>query len=483
MDHDASTRHDASMSISTQAYHNEPADLIARLRDVVGPNAVVTGDALAARPVSYWDSSPTRALALVKPASTADVSAVLRLCHELGQPVVTQGGNTNCVNAADPNPEEVILSTERMTAIEAIDAVGGTATVQAGAVLQVVQEAVAQQGLLFPLDLGARGSCTIGGTIATNAGGINVLRYGMMRELVLGLEVALADGTVLHSMNRMLKNNAGYDLKHMFIGSEGTLGVVTRAVLRLFPQPQSRNTALVALADFDHVTALLKTLQSALRGALTAFEVMWGDYLRGVTVAGAHRAPLSRDHAFYVIFEAQGGAPEADAAQFEAVVARLFEDGVIVDGVMPKSEAERRAIWSIREDFDAIIATKPYYLYDVSLPIGHMPRYVAQVQASMRTRWPDAALFVLGHMADGNLHLFAKPNQQGDFHTACDEAVYTALQPFGGSVSAEHGIGTEKKAWLPASRTPEELAVMRSLKHALDPQSLLNRGRVFDAAS
>ena len=228
----------------------------------------------------------------------------------------------------------------------------------------------------FPLDLGARGSCTIGGNIATNAGGINVLRYGMMRNLVLGLEAVLADGTVVTSMNRMMKNNAGYDVKQLFIGTEGTLGIVTRAVLRLFPQPATRQSALVALNDFSSVSLLLNRLQQELAGSLSAFEIMWGDYYQAVTGNGGHRAPLSRDYPFYVVFEAEGADPEAHAARFEDVLSRALEDSLVVDAVIPKSGAESREIWNIREEFDAILEPEPVYLYDVSLPIRDMESYV-----------------------------------------------------------------------------------------------------------
>ena len=263
------------------------ATVVDALIEALGADAVLQGEALSQRATSYWDASPTRALALVRPRTTAEVSQTLAICAQWRQPVVTQGGQTGCTQGGDPRAEEIILSTERMAAIEEIDPLAGTATVQSGAVLQVVQETLAERGLLFPLDLGARGSCTIGGNVATNAGGINVLRYGMMRNLVLGLEAVLADGTVVSSMNQMLKNNAGYDLKQLFIGTEGTLGVVTRVVLRLFPLPSSRHTALVALESFEQASGLLRTLQRDLAGTLSAYEVMWGSYYRDVTGEGA----------------------------------------------------------------------------------------------------------------------------------------------------------------------------------------------------
>ncbi|MFT5562797.1 MAG: FAD/FMN-containing dehydrogenase [Litorivivens sp.] len=449
--------------------------LLERLKD----SQLVCGEALSERVVSFWDASPTQAKVLVFARSTADVSYVLRVCHALEQSVITQGGLTGCVEGAVSSAADVILSLEKMNVIESIDEVGATATVQAGAVLQRVQESVAEKGLLFPLDLGARGSCTIGGNVATNAGGINVIRYGMMRNLVLGLEAVLADGTIVRSMNHMLKNNAGYDLKQLFIGSEGTLGVVTRVVLRLFPQSRSSNAALVALNDFASVAALLQQLQASLGGTLSAFEVMWGSYFHAVTEPDWHRAPMSREHPFYVMLQSDGGNPEGDKVAFDNVLEQALESGQIVDAVIPKSEEERRELWNIREDFEAILSPKPVYLHDVSLPIKDMDAYVKLVLDGVQARWPQGRCYVLGHIGDGNIHFFTAPMQKGGWHEEVDGVVYAPLAQFGGSVSAEHGIGNEKLEWLRRSRSLEELGVMYSLKKALDPKNILNPGIVL----
>ena len=456
------------------------SSLLSTLTEALGADAILTGEALKQRATSYWDASPTAALALLRPSSTEQVSHVLRICHQYDQPVVTQGGLTGCVVGAVADAQEVILSLERMTSIEDIDALEGTATVQAGAVLQVVQETLAERGLLFPLDLGARGSCTIGGNVATNAGGVNVLRYGMMRNLVLGLEVVLADGTVLSSMNQMLKNNAGYDLKQLFIGSEGTLGVVTRIVLKLSPKPLSCHAALVALTNFEHVTSLLRILQRDLAGTLSAYEVMWGEYFQRVTEVGGHRAPMDRHYPFYVVLQAEGAEPASDGERIIRLLEEAFEDGIIVDAVIPKSETERLAIWEIRENFESILDAELTYLYDVSLPIKNMPTYVEQVRAGLKARFPDGHCDVFGHVADGNLHLFVQTGKPGDYHHESDLEVYEPLKAFNGSVSAEHGIGTDKKAWLGHSRSEIEIDLMRALKHTLDPKGLLNTGRILD---
>jgi FAD/FMN-containing dehydrogenase len=457
------------------------SDLLARINAIVGDEGVVTGDALAGRNCGFWDASPLNATALIRPRTTQEVSEVMALCHHAGQPVVTHGGLTGCVQGAAAGADDVIISLERMTAIEEIDHVGRTLTVQAGAVLQNVQQAVADENLYFPLDLGARGSCTIGGNVATNAGGINVIRYGMMRDLVLGLEAVLADGTVVSSMNHMLKNNAGYDLKQLFIGSEGTLGIVTRVVLKLKEAMASRDTVLVALEDFSSVANLLKSLERRLGGSLSAFEVMWGDYYHAVTGRGWHRAPMSRDYPFYVVAEATGANRETDTAQFLACLEAAVDEKIVVDAVIPKSDAERKAIWAVREDFEAVVQEEPTFLYDVSLPIKNMGEYITLVKAGLAQRWPACKCYVIGHIGDGNLHLFVSPGEGGDgLHPAADEEVYKPLSRFGGSVSAEHGIGLEKKHWLASSRTPTEIGLMRVLKKTLDPKNLLNRGKVFD---
>ena len=455
------------------------SDAVADLAALIGADRIVLSDAVAERATSYWNSSPMHAKAIVLPQSTDEVASVLRWCNENGQTVVTQGGLTNCVSAVEPDDEDIVISLEKMNEIIEIDQVGGTATVEGGAVLQAVQERIAESGSYFPLDLGARGSCTIGGNVATNAGGINVLRYGMMRNLVLGLEAVLADGTIVSSMNRMMKNNAGYDVKQLFIGTEGTLGIVTKVVLRLFPQPTSRQTALVATNEFESVIALLHGLQNDLAGTLSAYEVMWGDYYQAVTEEGGHRAPLSRDYRYYAVVQAEGSEQLADAERFESVLARALDENRILDAVVAKSDSDSEDIWRIREDFDACLTPAPSYLYDVSLPLRNMEAYGEEVMSAVTEQWPDGRCYIMGHMADGNLHLFVQPYVPGDNHSRSDEIVYEPLREIGGSISAEHGIGIEKLAWLSLSRTATEISLMRKMKKSLDPKNILNRGRVL----
>ncbi len=455
-------------------------ELIDELRALLGSGQVLTGEAVAGRSRHAWSAEPLEALALVRPASTDEIARVLALCNAHRQPVVTHGGRTGLSGGERATAADVVLSLERMNRIEEIDTAGRTAVVQAGCTLQALHEAVEAEGLCFPLDLGARGSCTVGGNIATNAGGVTVIRYGMMRAQVLGLEAVLADGTVVSSMNRMLKNNSGYDLKQLFIGTEGTLGVVTRAVLALRERPTSVCTALLAVDDASKLAPLLRHVDQRLGGQLSSFEAMWGDYYRAVTAAGGHAAPLDRDHAFYVLIEAQGADEEADAACFEAAVTAAWEAELVVDAVLPKSRAERDHLWAIREDFGPIRHDRPLFTYDVSLPLARMPAYVDEVAAGVRALWPEGRFYAFGHLGDGNLHFVVCPRvEAGDVHAQVDECVYGPLARLGGAVSAEHGIGIEKRDWLHASRNPAEIGLMRLLKRSLDPNGILNPGKVI----
>ena len=457
--------------------------ILDELRQALGDDAVLSAEAAAQRASSYWDPAPLRARALVRPRSTEEASAVLRLCHAAGQPVVIHGGLTGVCEGDRSTANDIVISLERMNRIEEIDPVGRTATVLAGCTLQALQEAARDAGLLFPLDLGARGSCTIGGNLATNAGGTNVIRYGMARAHVLGLEAVLADGTIVSSMNRMLKNNAGYDLKQLFIGSEGTLGLITRVVVSLRETLPVVNTVLCAL---DHEEALLDLLRAAdrkLGGMMSSFEAMWGDYYRAVTAPGWHRSPIERNHAAYVIIEASSAAGVLDEERIGSVVAELHQAGLVADAVLPKSDAERAGIWAIREDFEALRRLEPLFLYDVSVPLQHMQHYVSGVRADLDSAWPDGHCFTMGHLGDGNLHFFVHPGSAGgeplQLQEQSDQVVYGRLVPFGGSVSAEHGIGLSKKRWLGHSRTPQEMALMWTLKKAQDPGNILNPGKVL----
>lgn len=455
--------------------------LLDHIAEIVGRDHLLTGEAVRQRNADWFTHSPCEAAAIVRPANTEQLSRVMALCHAAGQPVVTHGGLTGVVHGAVAAPNELAVSLERMTAIEAVDPVGGTLTAQAGVPLQRVQEAAVEIGMQFPVDLGARGSCTIGGNIATNAGGIRVIRYGMMRQQVLGLEAVLADGRVISSMNTMLKNNAGYDLKQLFIGSEGTLGIVTRAVLRLQPALPSEQCALVSVPSFEALTRLLNL--ALRRIGLSAFEALWNSHYRLMTEeSGAHTPPLATDSPFYAILESQGMDTERDAEQFQALLEEAFEAELITDAVLASSEAQRQAIWAIREDIEALVRTlKPVFSFDVSLPIPAMETYVEGLEQRLAEAFPGVArLVAFGHLGDGNLHIMVTVRDAAaECRRAVEQLVYAPLAEIGGSVSAEHGIGLEKRDYLHFSRSEEEIATMRLLKQALDPKGLLNPGKVL----
>jgi FAD/FMN-containing dehydrogenase len=454
--------------------------LIGDLTEALGPGGVLVGDEAKERAVSNWSRMGTP-VALVRPSSTEEVATVLRLCNAAGMPVTAWGGKTGLVHGGFSDGA-IALSLERMAAVEEVDAMGGTITVQAGCILETASDAAEAEGFLLPLDLGARGSATIGGVVSTNAGGNRVIRYGMTRDLVLGLEAVLADGTVVSSMNRLIKNNAGYDLKQLFIGSEGTLGIVTRVVLRLKPLPTSQDTAFLGVEDFDQLPTLLRHIERGLAGGLSAFEVMWKEFHDLVTSAPAlGRSPLAEPHPYYVLVEAQGADQAADSARFEAVLMEALEAGLISDAAIAKSQAERNAMWALRDDIGQTSRNWPIFTFDVSLPISKMQAYVAEVRQALDAQWPGkATLTVFGHLGDGNLHLVAgvgsrdKPTKQ-----AVEAIVYGGLRERSGSVSAEHGIGLEKRDYLGWSRTPQEVALMRALKATLDPNGILNPGKVL----
>lgn len=457
-------------------------DLLEQIAAIVGPQGLITGADVQERAADFMGLSRCQAKAIVRPASTQELSAVMKLCHAAGQTVVAAGGNTGLVQGQVCTPDDIQVSLERMRAVGEIDPVGRTMVVEAGCVVQTVQEAAEAKGLKFAVDWGARGSATIGGGIATNAGGNSVVRFGMMRDSVLGLEAVLADGTIISSMNVLLKNNAAYDLKQLFIGSEGTLGIVTRAVLRLHPAPLTTQTAMLACADFAAVQRLFVEAGRQLGPGLTSFEVMWASFYEPMVASGRHTPPLPGGHGCYIILEMSGTDPDGDPARFEAVLGAMLEHGLAADAVIAASKAQADQIWAIRDDIPALFAfTAPSVAFDVSLPIREMDGYVASLCARALARLGKSMkLVVFGHIGDGNLHILlgAQPFTAETKHVI-EELVYSALQPLGGSVSAEHGIGLEKRDWLGISRSAEEIALMKRLKVALDPDNILNPGKVL----
>jgi FAD/FMN-containing dehydrogenase len=423
---------------------------------------------------------------LVRPATTEEVAAVVRVAAAHRTPITVIGGQTGTVGSAIPLDAGIALSLERMNRISEIDRLSMTMTVEAGCILQRAQEAAEEAGTLLPLDLGARGSATIGGVIGTNAGGNRVLRWGMMRDMVIGLEAVLADGSVISSLTKMLKDNAGYNWKHLIIGSEGTLGIVTRAVLRLRPLPTTRQTALVAMNDFEACVKVLRRLEVELSGRLSSFEVMWEDFYKRMTEAqlAARPRPLSLGYPVYALVEAMGGDDASDHAQFERALNKLLEDSVIQDAIIAQHEGQRRALWSVREDMQrGLEPMRPIRSYDVSMGVADMPRFVTAARRNISAAFQNAQAIFYGHVGDGNLHAIVTIGapMDAEIQKRLDASVFDAVRDVNGSISAEHGIGMSRAFFLSWTRSPRELQLMRALKETLDPQNILNPGKLLDA--
>lgn len=457
--------------------------VIGALLAELGGDVVQLPAEFGSRQMHDWSGLPgTMPLALVRPRTTAEVAVALRVCNAFGQPVVTQGGLTGLVGGANALGGEIALSLERMNRILEVDRTSATMTVEAGVPLQVVQEAALDAGFYFPLDLGARGSCTIGGNLATNAGGNRVIKYGMMRDQVLGLEAVLATGDVASGMHKMIKNNSGYDLRHLLIGSEGTLGVITRAVLRLRPRPTAVATAWCALPDYDAVTTLLARSQAQLSAGVSAFEVMWTGYYDAVLANLPHlRAPLQGRHPYYVLLESAGGDPERHAEAFEAFLGSMLEEGVLSDAALAQSQADAQAFWSVRDAPGEYPKFIPHHsAFDVSFSISDVGQAAARCEQRLLAQWPQALVMIYGHLGDGNIHIVVDiPGTEGRLHDEIDQTIYDVTSEFHGSISAEHGIGVKKKGFLGHTRSAVEIAAMRQIKAALDPRGVLNPGKIF----
>jgi FAD/FMN-containing dehydrogenase len=462
----------------------DAARAMARLRETLGADIIHGPDEadFARHRQDFLQRTPedVQLLGAAYPRTTAQVSDILRICNEEGLPVTPQGGMTGLTGGGVPVVPSLVLSLERMRAIEELDAAGATMTVEAGVVLETVQKAADAAGFLFPLDLGGRGSAQIGGNASSNAGGNRVLRYGMMRELILGLEVVLADGTIVTSLNRMLKNNAGYDLKHMFIGAEGTLGVITRVVLRLYPKPRSVATGLIAVSDYAGVLDVMRLAKEAFGGTLAAFEVMWPEFYELGTTALGRTPPLPHGHPIYILIETLGTDPDDDQRRFEATLGDFTERGLVRDAVIAQSQQQRENLWAIRDcpgEFPKVFW--PQLSFDISLPASKIGDFMPDVRRRLQARWPDVRTVFFGHLADSNLHLSVRIEEDPLPEHAMDTVVYEAVGAWGGSISAEHGIGNLKREFLHHSRTPAEIALMRRLKAALDPRGILNPEKVI----
>jgi FAD/FMN-containing dehydrogenase len=464
--------------------------LLAELAAAIGATHVLTGEDAAPFLVDWRKRYRGRALAVVRPGTTGEVAAVVRACVAARAPMVPQGGNTGLVGGATPDDSgaAVVISLQRMNRVRSLDAANDTVTVEAGCVLQAVQQAARDAGRLFPLSLAAEGSATIGGNLATNAGGTQVLRYGNARDLTLGLEVVLADGSVWTGLRGLRKDNTGYDLKHLFIGGEGTLGIITAATLKLYPLPAAQMTALAAVASLAGATRLLQRARAGAGAALTAFEVMGRITLaHAVETLPSLRMPLPLDHPWYALLELSDSEGEAHATQlFERLLADALDAGEIVDAAVASSIAEAQALWALREGIPEAHARRGGNVkHDISLPVSTIAEFVETTSAELKRRFVWIEPIVFGHLGDGNLHynmgtVAGTPIEVAFAHEhAINEVVHEAVHALGGSISAEHGLGQLKREAIRRYKSAVELETMRAIKRALDPLGLMNPGKML----
>jgi len=469
--------------------------LLTTLRQICGESHVLTHDD-PATDLSVWELDwrkriRGRALAVVRPGNTPEVAAVVKACAAAGTAIVPQGGNTGLVvgGVPDDTGTQIVLSLGRMHAVRAIDPANLTITVEAGCVLQNLQAAAEAAGFLFPLSLGSEGSCTIGGNLGTNAGGTQVVRYGNTRDLCLGLEVVTAQGEIWHGLSGLRKDNTGYDLRNLMIGSEGTLGIITAATLKLFPQPAAQLTAWAAVPSMQAAVDLLGLAHQRLGPGLTGFEVM-GQFALGLV--DKHypqlRVPLWKETPWCVLLENSDSESEAHArGQFEGLLEAALEAGYASDAVVAENLTQARGLWHIRESITLAQADEGLNIkHDISIPVSLIPDFVAETDALLERHIPGVRLVDFGHLGDGNLHYNVQVPEGADgkaflrdFEDQVNTLVFDQVKRFDGSISAEHGVGELKVGKLPLYKDPTALAMMRAVKTALDPQNIMNPGRVI----
>jgi len=469
----------------------EHSAFLGACRALLGDAHVISDEAGMAPYLRDWRGRFTgRALAVLRPADTEQVAATVKLCVETRIPMVPQGGNTGLVlgSVPDASGTAVVLSLARMQKVRKVDAVNRTMTVDAGVILQTAQDAAAEQGCLFPLSLAAEGSCTIGGNLSTNAGGTGVLRYGNTRELCLGLEVVTPQGDIWSGLRGLRKDNTGYDLRDLFIGAEGTLGIITGAVLKLYPQPKASVTALAAMESPAAALRLLSIMQDHCGASLTGFELMSAYCLRLVAKHfPALPQPLSGEHAQYALLELSSSESEQHAAALlERALGAALDEGVAQDAVVASSATQSRGLWDLREHIPlAQAADGKNIKHDISLPVSSIADFIAGTEPRLQAAFPGCQLVCFGHLGDGNLHFNVAPPTgvaNEDFlrsQEAVNRVVHDAVAAFGGSISAEHGIGALKRDELARYKSPVELNLMRAIKAALDPLGLMNPGKIL----
>jgi FAD/FMN-containing dehydrogenase len=466
-------------------------DFLDQCRKLIGANYVLTDSADTASYLTDWRRRFTgKALAVVKPATTDEVAAVVRLCNQFRVPIVPQGGNTGLVlgSVPDESGNAIVLSLTRMNRIRATDTINNTMTVEAGCILEHVQNAATEADRLFPLSLAAEGSCTIGGNLATNAGGTAVLRYGNTRELCLGLEVVTAQGQIWSGLGGLRKDNTGYDLRDLFIGAEGTLGIITAAVLKLFPQPRAQLTALAAMQTPDDALKLLSLAQAQCGATLTGFELM-SDFC--LELVAKHfpqmRIPFQQNYPQYVLLELSDNESEDHAnAMLESVISAALEQDIIQDAVVASSIAQSKALWNLREHIPLAQAEEGKNIkHDISVPISRIGDFIRATDVQLQQNFPGCRQVTFGHLGDGNLHYNVSPPENGSHdefiekQEAVNRVVHDSVHQFGGSISAEHGLGALKRDEIRRYKSDVEMNLMQVIKRALDPLDLMNPGKVI----
>lgn len=475
------------MNIVQQTMPPLSNELIEKFRAIVGEKYAVTDQAdIAPYTTEERDLFRGRSPLVLRPGSTAEVAAICKLAGEHRIALVPQGGNTGLVGGQTPHNGEVVVSLRRMDKIRELDTASNTMTCEAGVILQVAQQRAAEAGRLFPLSLGAEGSCTIGGNLSTNAGGTAALAYGVAREMALGLEVVLADGRVLNALSKLKKDNTGYDLRNLFIGAEGTLGIITAATLKLFPKPQAIETAYVGLKSPAQALKLLEIAQGEAGSSLTSFELLADiavdfSIRHGINV----RDPLATKHPWYVLMELSSPRDDARNA-LESILARGLEDGIVDDAVIASNLSQRQAFWKLRDEMSA--AQKPEggsIKHDISVPVAAVPAFIEQANAAVVKLLPGSRPVPFGHLGDGNIHYNVSQPVGGntaDFMSRwhdVNKVVFDIVLGMGGSISAEHGIGVLKRDELPDVKDRTAIELMRSFKALLDPKGIMNPGKVL----
>ena len=457
--------------------------IIDKFKSLLDHSLILSGDDLKSRFYHIWKTDiPLESICLLTPKTTEQVSEIIKICNDNDQEVIIHGGLTNLVGSTKSKSTQVVLSLEKMNNIVEVDEISKTITCESGVILEDLINAAKEKDLLLPLNFGARGSAQIGGAISTNAGGLRVFKYGMTRNLVMGIEAVLPDGTIISSLKKLMKDNSGYDLKQFFIGSEGTLGVVTKVVLRLYPLPKTRYTSLAVTNDFQKVLDFLKILEDTISNNLTGYELLWNStYKQMVSEKTIYNKYLPDNFNYYLFVEYMGTDFENDYQKFEEVILECIENKIIDDAVIGKDEKEQVNIWGIREDV-AVLADERKFdqQFDISIPVPLIGEVIDKISNELKECDGVKTIFPFGHVADGNIHfIIGKDTDSEELKSQINNIIYNNTELVKGSISAEHGIGLDKKKYLIKSRSEDEINLMRLIKKSIDPKNILNPGRVF----